>query len=128
MNFNRWMTLGLGTGLLLIGVVCATHTSLDAQDKKPRADGENPFAGKIIMVYERNDPSKAGVGFVFKNASFSDLRGSHFLVGKCIEERGDVMAGLAASIPLDNVGSIVEFDSVDAYKQFAAKLASAAAE
>jgi hypothetical protein len=122
MKSKRLMTLGLGIGLMIACVTFATRPSLDAQDKKPRADGGNPFAGKIVMVYEQNDPSKAGVGFVLKEATFIEIRGVQFLTGKCVEERGDALAGLNASIPLDNIGSIVEFENVEAYKQFATKI------
>jgi hypothetical protein len=128
MKLNQWMTLGLGIGLLVVIVAFATHRPLDAQDKKPRADGGNPFAGKIVMVYEQDDPSKAGVGFVLKEVAFVEIRGRQFLTGKCVEERGDALAGLNASIPLDNIGSIVEFENVDAYKQFATKITHGAQE
>lgn len=128
MMLHRWMTLSVGAGLLFTGVIIASHASLDAQETKPRADGENPFAEKIVMIYEKNDPSKAGVGFVIKNATFTQIKGVQFIVGKCVEEREDALAGFNASIPLDNVGSIVEFDDIDEYKQFATKLSRAAAE
>jgi hypothetical protein len=128
MKRNQWMTLGAGIGFLIVVVALATHRSVDGQDKKPRADGGNPFAGKIVMIYEQDDPSKAGVGFVLQDATFIEIRGRQFLTGKCVEERGDALAGLAASIPLDNIGSIVEFENVEAYKQFATKLTHGAQE
>jgi hypothetical protein len=122
------MTLGVGIGLVAVVATLTLHKSIDGQEKKPRADGGNPFAGRIVMVYEQGDPSKAGVGFVFKDATFVEIRGVQFLTGKCVEERGDALAGLAASIPLDNIGSIVEFENVEAYKQFATKLTHGAQE
>jgi hypothetical protein len=122
------MTLGAGIGLLIVIVALATHRPIDAQDKKPPAAGGNPFAGKIVMIYEQDDPSKAGVGFVLKDSNFVEIRGRQFLTGKCVEERGDALAGLMASIPLDNIGSIVEFENVEAYKQFATKLTHGAQE
>jgi hypothetical protein len=125
---NRWKTLALGIGLFAVVATLVLHKSMDGQEKKPRADGGNPFAGKIVMVYEQDDPSKAGVGFVLKDANFIEIRGKQFLTGKCVEERGDALAGLAASIPLDNIGSIVEFENVEAYKQFATKLTHGAQE
>ena len=127
MKTRDWMKLGLGTGLLcvLAGLV---HGALDAQEKKSRPDGDAPFAGKIVMVYEKNDPSKAGVGFVLKNANFILIKGVPFLAGTCVEERGDALAGFRACVPLDHIGSIVEFDDVDAYKKFAAKLSQPAGE
>jgi hypothetical protein len=116
-------------GLLLAGALVAPRAALDAQDSKPgareknaQADPDNPFADKIVMIYEKGDPSKAGVGFVLKDARFTQIKGAQFLVGKCIEEREDALAGFRASVPLDNIGSIVEFDDLDDYKQFAAKL------
>ena len=128
MTSHRWMKLGLAAGFIFVLALLARGV-LDAQEKKPpRAEGENPFAGKIIMVYEKNDPSKAGVGFVFRNASFTLIKGIPFLAGKCIEERDDALAGFSASVPLDNIGSIVEFDDVEAYKKFAAKLSHVAGE
>jgi len=131
------MTLGLATGLLLISVIFVHMVlnaqvldapALNAQDKKPRAENADPFAEKIVMVYEKNDPSKAGVGFVFKKPGFTFVKGIPFLTGTCLEERGDALAGFTASVPLDNIGSIVEFDDVEAYKAFAEKLAQAANE
>jgi hypothetical protein len=126
MTLHRGMTLSLGVGLLLVGALIAPHASLDAQESKPesreknaRPDAENPFADKIVMIYEKGDPSKAGVGFVIKNAHFTQIKGVQFIVGKCIEERGDALAGFSTSVPFDNVGSI------DDYKQFAAKLSRA---
>ena len=127
MKMHRWMALGVGTGLVCVFALLA-QSALDAQEKKPRADGDNPFAGKIVMIYEKNDPSKAGVGFVFKNASCTSIQGVPFLSGKCVAERGDALAGFNASVPLDNIGSIVEFDDVEAYKKFAAKLNQPAGE
>jgi hypothetical protein len=127
MKQHRWMTLGLAAGLLLVLAIFA-HSVLDAQDKKPRAEGDNLFADKIVMVYEKNDPSKAGVGFLFSKPGFTLIKGVPFLSGKCLEERGDALAGFTASVPLDNIGSIVEFDDVEAYKKFAEKLAQAANE
>ena len=121
MKLRRWTTLGFGVVLLFVLGFFA-HGVLDAQEKKPRAEGDNPFAGRIVMVYEKNDPSKAGVGFVFRNAAFTLIKGVPFLAGKCIDERDDALAGYVASVPLDNIGSIVEFDDVEAYKKFAAKL------
>jgi hypothetical protein len=121
MKSHRWMKLCLGAGFVFVLAVLARGV-LDAQEKKPRADADNPFAGKVVMVYEKNDPSKAGVGFVFRNAGFTLIKGVPFLVGKCIDERDDALAGFSASVPLDNIGSIVEFDDAEAYKKFAAKL------
>jgi len=132
MTLHRGITLSLGVGLLLVGALIAPHASLDAQESKPdagkknaRPDAQNPFADKVVMIYEKGDPSKSGVGFVIKDATFDQIKGVWFIVGKCIEERGDALAGFSASIPFDNVGSIVEFDDIDDYKQFAAKLSRA---
>ena len=121
MTLRRWMTLGFGAGTMVVFAILA-HSASHAQEKKPVADGDNPFAGKIVMIYEKNDPSKAGVGFVFKNARLAQIKGVPFVAGRCLEERGDALAGMNASVPLDNIGSIVEFDDVEAYKKFAAKL------
>ncbi len=128
MRLKHWLTLSLGVGLLWIGGMAAMQSSLDAQEKRLLADKDNPFVGKIVMVYERNDPSKAGVGFVLKNATFADIKGLRFIVGKCVDERKDALAGYQTSIPLDNIGSIVEFDNIEAYKQFAKKLSQMTAE
>ncbi len=132
MTLHRGMLFTLGVGLLLVVALFAPHASLDAQDSKSgardqnaRPDGENPFSDKVVMIYEKGDPSKAGVGFVIQDAHFTQIKGVPFLVGKCIEERGDALAGFSASVPLDNIGSIVEFEGIDDYKQFAAKLSRA---
>ena len=127
MTLHRSMTLGLAGGLLLVSAILA-HGVLGAQDKKPRAEGDDRFADKIVMVYEKNDPSKEGVGFLFSKPAFTLIKGVPFLTGKCLEERGDALAGLTASVPLDNIGSIVEFDNVESYKKFAQKLAQVANE
>ena len=95
MTLHCWMTLSAGVGLLLIGVTVTTHTSLDAQEKKPeardksaKADAENPFADKIVMIYEKDDASKAGVGFVIKNVAFDQIKGVWFIVGKMRRRTG----------------------------------------
>jgi len=121
MSPRRWMMLGFGTGLV-VACVLLVHNAGQGQEKKPRADDEGPFAGKVVMTYEKNDPSKAGVGFVFKEARLTQIKGATFVAGRCLEERGDALAGINASVPLDNIGSIVEFDDVESYKKFAAKL------
>src|SRR4029077_5066102 len=97
MTLQRGMTLGLAAGPLLVSVIFV-HRVLDAQVpdaqvKKPRAEGDNLFAGKIVMVYEKNDPSKAGVGFLFNKPGFTLIKGVPFLTGTCLEERGDALAG-----------------------------------
>jgi hypothetical protein len=129
MTLHHRITLSLGAGFLLVGALVATHASLDAQEsnaddreKNARPDADNPFANKVVMIYEKDDPSKAGVGFVIKDVTFTQIKGIDFVVGKCIEERSDALAGFSVKIPLDNIGSIVEFDDIDDYKQFAAKL------
>ena len=122
MRSNPWKAVALGIGLVAVVAIFTLHRPTDGQEKKPRAESANPFAGKIVMIYEQGDPSKAGVGFVFKDAAFVEIRGIQFLTGKCVEERGDALAGLVASVPLDNIGSIVEFDNVEAYKESATKL------
>ncbi len=129
MTLHRGMLFSVGAGLLLAAALVAPHASLDAQESKSGAreknanvDPDNPFADKIVMIYEKGDPSKAGVGFVLKDAGFQQIKGVLFLVGKCLEEREDALSGFRACVPLDNIGSIVEFDDLDDYKQFAAKL------
>jgi len=121
MSARRWMMLGSGTGVALVFAMLV-HNAGHGQEKKPRADEEGPFTGKVVMIYEKNDPSKAGVGFVFKEARLTQIKGVTFVAGRCLEERGDALAGIHASVPLDNIGSIVEFDDIESYKKFAAKL------
>ncbi|HLJ12361.1 MAG TPA: hypothetical protein VKU82_14295 [Planctomycetaceae bacterium] len=120
MKMNRWSTLVLGIGLLLALVVVAVQNSLDAQDKPAPAEPENPFADKIVMIYERNDPSRSA-GFVLEQAAITEVKGFRFLVGKCIDRRDDSMAGLKARIPLDSIGSIIEFENLKAYEEYEAK-------
>lgn len=128
MKLKLTVLLILGVGFALMLVVLATQKPLEAQEKKPPADKDNPFVGKIVMIYERDDPSKAGVGFVLKNVTFTEIKGLRFIAGKCVDERKDALAGYQASIPLDNVGSIVEFDNIEGYKQFAKKLSQTVEE
>ena len=118
----------LGVGIVFVLALLTPQNPLDAQEKKAPADKDNPFVGKIVMIYERDDASKAGVGFVLRNVTFVDIKGLRFIVGKCVDERKDALAGYQASIPLDNVGSIVEFDNIEGYKQFAKKLSQTVEE
>src|SRR5262245_40541669 len=121
MTLRRWMMPGFGTGMIVVFAILA-HSAGVAPEKKPRDDDDSPFAGQVVLIYEKNVASKAGVGFVFKNARLTQIKGVPFVAGRCLEERGDALAGVNASIPLDNIGSIVEFDDVESYKKFAAKL------
>ncbi|HEY3968383.1 MAG TPA: hypothetical protein VGM05_27710 [Planctomycetaceae bacterium] len=138
MNRNRWTTLGLGTALLVAVALSAFNKSLDAQDKQDkkaaaeknpaRAEANNPFAGKVLLIQKKFDNSPAIVdfpnvlmefaGFVIENASVTEVAGIHFLSGYGIERVDGKPVGPRISMPLESVGAILEFDNADAYKQF----------
>jgi len=127
MNWNRWTALTSGVGLTLIAALLALNTRLDAQDKNhdkkedkksARADAEAPFAGKVLMIYEKGDASAI---LVLENVSLTEIKGVRFLVGKCVERHGDSLGGLKASLPFDNVGAVIEFDTLEAYAEFEAR-------
>jgi hypothetical protein len=127
MKWNRWTALTSGVGLTLIAALLALNTRLGAQEKngdkkdekKPaRGEPDVPFAGKTLMIYEKGDASPI---LVVENVSFTEIKGVRFLTGRCVERDGDSMGGLKASLPFDNVGAVIEFDTLDAYKEYEAK-------
>jgi len=135
MNRNRWTTLVLSTALLSAVGLSAFDRALDAQDKKAAPDKQpvtaaanNPFAGKVLLVQKKDDSSplvirsqqvEMGIsGFVLDNASFKEVGGMRMLTGQGIERVNGEPAGPRVSLPLEAIGAILEFDSVEAFKQF----------
>jgi hypothetical protein len=135
MNRNRWTALVLAIALLSAIALSAFDRSLDAQDKKsatgkqPVADGANiPFSGKVLLIQKKNDSSPAVIhspqidmglfGFVLENAAIKEAGGIRFLTGHGIERVNGEPAEPRVSLPLEAIGAILEFDSVEAFRQF----------
>jgi hypothetical protein len=128
MKWNRWTALTSGIGLALLVAVLALSTRIDAQDKKApdrnddkkpaRGEADSPFAGKILMIYEKGDASPI---LVMETVSFTEIKGVRFLTGKCVDREGDAMGGLKACLAFDNVGAVIEFETLEAYKEYEAK-------
>lgn len=131
----RWMTLGLGTALLLAVALPALNNSLDAQDKKDapikkpvQADANNPFAGKVLLIQKKLDQSPSIIhsvndltgltGYVIENPSVIEVAGIRCLTGEGIERIDGKPAGPRISVPMESIGAILEFDDVDAFKKF----------
>ena len=127
--------LALSTVLLSAVALSAFDRALDAQDKKAPAEKQavtavanNPFAGKVLLVQKKNDDSPAVVhsqqiemgivGFLLNNASIKEVGGIRMLTGHGIERVNGEPAGPRVSLPMDAIGAILEFDTVEAYKQF----------
>jgi hypothetical protein len=138
MNRNRWIIL-LGIILLSAVGLPALHKSLEAQDKKAPPDkkpangaADNLFAGKVLIIQKKNDTSPPVIqaqrmpedfgGMVIENASVTDVAGIRCLTGHGIERANGEPAGPRISMPLDTIGTIFEFDSIEAYKEFEEQL------
>ncbi len=115
MRMNRWMPLGLGVGLGLALVFLTSRGAIDAQEKKPAADEENPFAGKILVIYQKSDPN--GTAHTLEGVVITEYKGLRVLAGKGVEREGDWTAGLKTRIALDNVASIIQFDDLKTFKE-----------
>ncbi len=134
MKSKRWILLVAGTALSCLAAAIAVHSSLEAQEKKPPADRDNPFAGKILVVYssmnyvglENNDPTSRYT--VLENPALSEVRGEQFLTGKRIAKRESPWHDLKTSIALETVGTIYEFDNVESYREFEERVTEEAEE
>lgn len=115
MRMNRWMSVSLGVALCLAVVWLTSRNTTDAQEKKPPAEEENPFAGKILVVYEKSDPNLTA--HTLESVVITEYKGLRFLAGKGVEREGDWTAGLKTRIALDNVASIVQFDDMKTFKE-----------
>ena len=135
MNRNRWMTLVLAIAFLSAVALTAFNTSLDAQDKKASPDKKpavavqnNPFAGKVLLIQKKDDQSPSVIrspsfdmgiqGYVLENAAITEVAGIRFLTGHGIERVDDKPAGPRIRVALEIIGAILEFDNVDAFKEF----------
>jgi hypothetical protein len=135
MDRNRWTTLVASTVLLAAVALSAFNRPLDAQDKKAAPDkkpvttsADNPFADKVLLIQKRNDLSPAVIrsqqvemgviGFVLEKTSIKEVGGIRMLTGHGIERVDGKPVGARVSLPLAEIGAILEFDSVEAYGQF----------
>jgi hypothetical protein len=134
MSRNRWTMIAISTALLSVVGLAAFIKSLAAQEKKPAADKKpaaavnNAFAGKVLLVQRKNDSSPAVIrsmnidmgvfGYVLENAAVTEIAGVRMLTGHGIERENGEPAGPRVYIPLDGIGAILEFASVEAYTQF----------
>ena len=135
MNRNRWMIVVLAVAGLSALTLSVFDRSLGAQDKKAPAEkkpaaalANGPFAGKVLVIQKRYDQSPQVInsphvemglqGFVLTEATVTDIAGIRFLAGYGIERVDEKPAGPRAMLPLDTIGVILEFESLDAYKEF----------
>jgi hypothetical protein len=139
MNRNRWTTLVLATALFSVISFSVFDKSLDAQDKKAATDkkpagsgASNPFSGKVLLIQKKYDTSPPVIqlqrnptdfgGFIIEDALVTELAGIRFLTGHGIERADGEPAGPRISIPLDTIGTILEFDNAEAYKRYEEQL------
>ena len=121
MNSKRWIMFVAGALLLCLAAGFAVRSSLEAEEKQPPAARENPFVGKIIVVYQKSDIVPGSYSAALEDPTFIDLKGHPFLTGKRADKRESPWNGLKTSIPLDNVASIYEFDDLESYREFEEK-------
>jgi hypothetical protein len=106
-----------GAGMLLLIVALAGRPRVDAQDDKPPGEAGKPFAGKVLAVYSKGDPGAPA--YVIEDASLVEISGQKFLVGTSIKggDEGDWIAELKTNVAFEGIYAIIEFDSVDDYKE-----------
>lgn len=126
MKSNRWIWLVAGAALSCIAAALTVHSSIEAQEKKPPADRDNPFAGKILVVVQKSEFAANYVAL--ENPVLTELKGHQFLVGKRMAKRESPWHGIKASITFDTVGSIYEFDDLESYREFEERVAEEAEE
>ncbi|MBS0263687.1 MAG: hypothetical protein JSS02_17220 [Planctomycetes bacterium] len=139
MRGPRWMIAGLLL-FVAVGVVwSALENPSTAQEKaaaekktpaekKPVANAPAPFVGKILLVQKKSDNSPQFIqtqmfmsgfaGWVLENPSLFELGGVRFLAGQGIEKLNDKPLPARILIPLEQVGTVLEFDDMDAFKAY----------
>jgi len=121
MKPNRWIVPVAGTALVGLAASFAARSSLDAEEKKPPADRDNPFAGKVVVVLEKGDVGTTGLA-ALENPAFLEIKGQRFLTGKRVGKPESAWNGVKAYLAFDNVASIYEFDNVEAFREFEEKV------
>ena len=111
MNRINWKAGAALFGLLVAGMLVAAGPLLLAEDKKADADADRPFGSKVLVVYLKSQHS-AEHPFVLEGVSLTEVRGRQYLVGKC---SADWAAGSKATLALDDVSALVEFDDLATY-------------
>jgi hypothetical protein len=103
--------------LLTLGVI----SSIGGDEPKPALAPDEPFAGKVLMVYGR-EPAK---GALLEKVKVKQLGNKSFLVGKTVDRTGNGesrWAGLTMWTAIDEVTDIYEFTSVDAAREAFAEI------
>jgi hypothetical protein len=135
MNRFRWTLFAVTTAGLACLAVTAFDRSLDAQDKKPVPDkkpaaaaADPQFAGKVLLVQKKMDQSpqvfdvqqfQMGLqGFLLEDAAVVEIAGTRFLAGHGIERVDGKPAGPRVMLAMENIGAILVFPSVEAFKAY----------
>lgn len=112
---KRFYAIAVLTLFLL--VPCAVHFPLSAKeeaDKQP-APG-NPFSGKVLAIFT-NELSETN-SYVLEEARLKTIGNRQFLAGKSASTGDeDWTRELPISIAWDAIVSIIEFESIEQYKQ-----------
>jgi len=120
MKSSRWIVLVAGVAFLCLATAFAVRSTVRAEEKKSPADRENPFEGKIIMVYAKSDTS-LNYPAALENPAFIQIKGEPYLMGKRTEEEGSAWNALPTLIPFSNVAWIYEFENLESYRGFSQK-------
>ena len=105
--------------LVVTTVVCVAYilsaVSSRAGDQTQKHVLESPFNAALLMV--SFDASRKGA--ILQDGSIRQLGERSFLVGKGVRfgERGDWQAGRTIWVAIDDILQIIEFDSVEQYKE-----------
>jgi hypothetical protein len=135
MNLNRWIIVVLAIAGLSALSVSVFDRTVGAQDKKapgakkPAAGPDNgPFSGKVLLVQKKYDQSPQVInslqaelgmqGFVLTEATITNIAGIRFLAGFGIERVDEKPVGPRVLLPVDDVGAILEFESLEVFKEY----------
>ncbi|MGQ0636931.1 MAG: hypothetical protein ACT4QC_20170 [Planctomycetaceae bacterium] len=116
MPFDHPLRIVVAGVLLSLVAAACVRTASGVADEKPAGDLANPYAGKILLVYEKSEKSREHP-FVIEGPAFARSGGLTFLVGTGVDP-GDPdywTRGLKISIAWDDVASIIEFPDMATY-------------
>lgn len=99
----------------VFALICLGTVLYAGQQQEPPKT-EEPFSGKLIVISSKN---KGEHGAVLEKVKLRHLAGKTFLVGKSVdmEQAENWTKGQTVWFPMDEVGTIVEFNSAKELKE-----------
>ena len=102
--------------ILLVLTPLALRHPLSAKEDAPKESPASPFTGKVLVIFT-NEATDSG-SYVLEEARLKIIGNRQFLVGKSASTGdGDWTRELPLSIKWDAIVSVIEFESIEQYKE-----------